>query len=167
MKHERFVCRGVLLAFVVALLLGLAGCQTTPPAPIDNKVVTLQKAGFIRTEEGWQLNLALNALLFDYASDQLTAEDKSAIASLSHSLLEVGIDRLRIEGHADKVGSTEFNRALSRRRADTVAREFVRNGIPPDNIVRQGFGFDKPIADNATTEGRAKNRRVVIIVPSF
>lgn len=160
-------CFRFLYLFVIVLALPLAACKSVPSDDGRARAAALRDAGFVQTEEGWQLNLALSALLFDTASDRLTVEDRDRIASVSRSLLGVGVDRLRLEGHTDNVGNADFNRALSQRRADAVAREFVVNGMPPNNITRQGFGFDKPIADNATAEGRAKNRRVVIIVPAF
>lgn len=66
-----------------------------------------------------------------------------------------------IEGHTDNVGSAAYNMALSQRRAKAVEDYLeTKFGIAPNRVTSQGFGLTKPIADNATEEGRAHNRRV-------
>lgn len=70
-----------------------------------------------------------------------------------------------IEGHTDSVGSAEFNRKLSQRRAEAVRRVLVRRyGVPAKRVTAKGFGAEKPILDNAAPEGRAANRRVVATI---
>jgi outer membrane protein OmpA-like peptidoglycan-associated protein len=76
----------------------------------------------------------------------------------------VGVERVIVEGHTDSVGSARLNEALSLRRAESVAQQLELSGMKPAGIERRGLGFDKPIADNATAEGRAQNRRVVVTV---
>lgn len=162
--HAR-MCR----ALAVSCGLCLAACATPPPpaAPTVNaeQVAAVKKLGFLQTEDGWQLDLA-SKLLFDTASDELGAADRSTIAEVAQALRRVGIDKVRVEGHTDTVGNAEFNLALSLRRATSVAREFTRNGWPEAGLMTKGFGLTKPISDNRTVDGRAQNRRVVIIVPS-
>jgi outer membrane protein OmpA-like peptidoglycan-associated protein len=68
--------------------------------------------------------------------------------------------RVRVEGHTDTVGNANRNRALSDRRARSVKAYLVQKGIDKDRLEYKGFGPDKPIADNKTKQGRAKNRRV-------
>jgi len=65
-----------------------------------------------------------------------------------------------IEGHTDNVGTAEFNKELSQKRADAVKQYMVEKGIDANRITAKGFGFDRPIASNDTEEGRQKNRRV-------
>jgi len=67
---------------------------------------------------------------------------------------------VRVEGHTDSTGAHAYNMDLSDRRAQAVVKYLVDRGIAPERLVSQGFGPDRPIADNATKEGRAKNRRV-------
>jgi outer membrane protein OmpA-like peptidoglycan-associated protein len=96
--------------------------------------------------------------------DTLTPDGRDALRTVARTLRELGIDHLRVEGHTDTIGPAAYNRKLSQRRAESVARELARAGISDDAIERVGFGHRKPAADNATAEGRAQNRRVVITV---
>ena len=67
-------------------------------------------------------------------------------------------------GHTDNVGSDAYNQALSERRTASVKDYVVKKGVAGTRVSGQGFGESKPIADNKTAEGRAKNRRVEIKV---
>lgn len=71
---------------------------------------------------------------------------------------------MRILGHTDNTGSLELNSNLSNARALSVANFMFNNGIPFANVQTQGMAYYNPIADNSTVEGRAKNRRVEIIL---
>ena len=72
-----------------------------------------------------------------------------------------------VEGHTDSQGSAAYNLALSMRRADAVRDYLVRKGHPADMVRANGIGQDSPIADNATSEGRANNRRVEVVLGSM
>ena len=74
------------------------------------------------------------------------------------------IAEIRIIGHTDSRGADDYNRVLSERRANAVARHLADNGIPAKLIVVEGKGESRPIASNDTEEGRARNRRVEIDV---
>ena len=69
------------------------------------------------------------------------------------------ITKLRIEGHTDNVGAAEANLTLSGQRALTVKNAAIAKGVAKDRLIAAGFGQNKPLADNSTEEGRAKNRR--------
>jgi outer membrane protein OmpA-like peptidoglycan-associated protein len=69
-----------------------------------------------------------------------------------------------IEGHTDSTGSDDTNLQLSKARADAVASYLTSRGLPQDRITTQGLGSSRPVASNDSTEGRATNRRVEIIV---
>jgi outer membrane protein OmpA-like peptidoglycan-associated protein len=72
--------------------------------------------------------------------------------------------RFAVEGHTDSVGNYESNRTLSLQRAITVRDYLISQGVPASTINVEGLGSDQPIADNGTAEGRARNRRVEIIL---
>ncbi len=69
-----------------------------------------------------------------------------------------------ITGHADAAGTTTYNQALGMRRAESVKSYFVGQGIPAEMIETSSMGESVPVADNATPQGRAKNRRTEIFI---
>lgn len=105
---------------------------------------------------------------FAFGLDQwdLSEEGKKALAEVAESLRQD--DRwfiMRIEGHTDDVGSAAYNEKLSLKRALACASYLVTyNGVDPARIFVKGLGEADPIAPNTTAEGRAKNRRVEILV---
>ena len=71
---------------------------------------------------------------------------------------------LVIEGHTDNVGGAQFNLEVSRKRAEAVKRCLLdKAGISEVRLTTVGYGLSRPIADNSTEEGRAKNRRVELV----
>ena len=156
--------------WIAVLGCGLAlGCTTVPPEPVPvpspkvTRITTLKQLGFAPGSDGWELNLGVK-LLFDLDVDALSDDGLASVSEVARTLRSLGIERIRIEGHTDSVGTAKYNAGLSQRRADSVARQLVKIGWPDDAIERRGFGADKPIADNATAAGRSQNRRVVIAV---
>jgi OmpA-OmpF porin, OOP family len=75
-------------------------------------------------------------------------------------LQENGDLKLRVEGYTDNQGNAAANQALSEKRAQAGLAWLTANGILADRLKAQGFGQTKPIADNGSEDGRAKNRRV-------
>ncbi len=157
------------IAAVFAITL-FGGCASTPaPAPpppivqpsLATKLIDL---GFEKTDEGYVLNLP-GPLLFETGSDVLGENAKVVIAKLANDLRTLEIKKLRLFGHTDNVGTVEFNRILSTKRAESVAHAVSQHGFAQENLERRGFGFDRPLGSNDTPEGRAKNRRVAVIVP--
>jgi outer membrane protein OmpA-like peptidoglycan-associated protein len=71
--------------------------------------------------------------------------------------------KLNVEGHTDNVGTAAANKTLSEARAKSVVAALVGQGIAADRLSPVGYGQDKPIADNNTEEGKAKNRRVELV----
>jgi outer membrane protein OmpA-like peptidoglycan-associated protein len=71
--------------------------------------------------------------------------------------------KISIEGHTDNVGTPESNKALSDERAKAVLAAIVLKGISNSRMTAVGWGQEKPVADNRTEEGRARNRRVEIV----
>jgi OOP family OmpA-OmpF porin len=69
-----------------------------------------------------------------------------------------------VDGHTDASGTEEANLAISRLRADAVRRALVAGGVAAERITVVGSGEASPIADNDTREGRARNRRVEVVV---
>jgi len=112
-----------------------------------------------RTENGILVNMK-NDILFDTNSAELKGEAVSQITQVGDILAKYADNRIRIEGHTDSSGSDALNETLSRKRADSVRTVLVSRGVREEQITVVGNGESKPIADNATKDGRAKNRRV-------
>lgn len=117
---------------------------------------------------GKQIDQAGRAILYGihFATDSAELQGNS-VTSLTQvaSLMRrrPGL-RLRIEGHTDSTNTDHYNLDLSRRRAESVVRWLGQNGIASTRLEAEGFGKQKPVADNATAQGRALNRRVEISV---
>ena len=71
--------------------------------------------------------------------------------------------KVRVEGHTDSIGEAAANQELSERRAKAVAEALATLGVDPGRLVPVGFGESRPVADNGTESGRAKNRRVDLV----
>jgi OOP family OmpA-OmpF porin len=107
-----------------------------------------------------RLTLHIN---FDTAKATLRPDAQPTIAQII-ALLQGAPDlKLSIEGHTDSVGDPKSNKALSESRAKTVMDAVVRGGIDAARLSAAGYGQEKPVADNSTEEGRAKNRRVELV----
>lgn len=171
--HHIPLGRNLLAVMLVLVLAWLAGCETKPVAAIApaapeptraEKVRTALKAmSFVEEPDGWHLSLPA-PLVFEFDSDTVASHARDNLLRIARELRELGIDRTLVRGHTDNVGTRDYNLGLSKRRADAVAKVLTEGGFPADRVEATGLGFSMPLADNATAEGRAKNRRVVIIV---
>lgn len=101
---------------------------------------------------------------FDSGSTRLSAEAMELLDTAVVVLLANPATRLIVEGHTDDLGDETTNLTLSQARADAVVEHLVAGGVAEDRLVAVGFGQSAPIADNATEEGRAANRRIVFVV---
>ena len=99
---------------------------------------------------------------FAFDSAVLTAEDKATLDAAAARLKELQFVEGTAIGHTDNIGTAEYNQKLSERRAQAVVDYLASKGVYPGRIKPIGMGLTKPIADNATEEGRAQNRRVTI-----
>lgn len=105
------------------------------------------------------LNMPGN-VTFDVDSDGLKTEFFEVLDSVALVAQEFDQTVLIVDGHTDSTGSAEYNQGLSRRRADSVARYIINQGVAPVRIEAYGYGEQYPVATNNTTEGRQQNRRV-------
>ena len=103
-------------------------------------------------------------VLFDFGKYDLRPEAREKLAKLSGIILAHSGLELAVEGHTDNVGSDELNQNLSEKRAETVRAYLIQQGLAGASVTSRGFGETAPVADNATTEGRQRNRRVEIVV---
>ncbi len=109
-----------------------------------------------------QLDAALadRTIEFDPGTARLTAAGVQVLESMLPLLAQFAGRRFEVTGYTDSEGQPSRNRALSFERALAVKNYLVSRGVAADSIVPQGAGADKPLGDNATPEGRARNRRI-------
>lgn len=116
------------------------------------------------TERGWQLTLGGDAL-FDANQTTLKPDARRALWDLGRFLSQYPQHEVLVEGFTDSVGSEELNQALSQMRAQAVKDVLVEQGVARERIATRGLGEAYPVADNATAQGRERNRRVEILIP--
>jgi len=103
---------------------------------------------------------------FDVGSYTLKSQFRNTLDTIAQSMTQYPDSLIDVYGHTDSTGSDAFNQTLSENRAQTVANYLSTRGVSSSRIRSQGFGKTMPVADNATEEGRRRNRRVEVkIVP--
>src|SRR4029453_5973156 len=119
---------------------------TPPPPPAATKVTYAADA------------------FFDFDKAVLKPEGKAKLDDLVSKMQGINLEVIIAVGHTASVGSDAYNQKLSVRRAEAVKSYLVSKGIEKNRVYTEGKGEKQPVADNRTTEGRAKNRRVEIEV---
>jgi len=131
------------------------------------KEVLKEEAENAMKEEKEHFKIALEKLmkqnLFDFDSDVIKEENFANLDAIADFLKEYDNIKVTVEGHTDNVGSEEYNKGLSERRAEAVGDYLINKGIDGSRITTEGFGFAKPVASNDTEEGQAQNRRTEMI----
>lgn len=127
-------------------------------------IAELQRRGadVRETERGVVVNLP--DVLFDFDSADLRRDAIRAIREIADVARGYPDRRVSVEGHTDSVGTIKYNQWLSERRAQSVTRELVAQGVPNRRLRTYGFGESDPIASNRTDHGRGRNRRVEVIL---
>ncbi|BEP94006.1 OmpA family protein [Acidovorax sp. A79] len=115
-----------------------------------------------QTERG--LLVTLGDVLFAFNKAELSAQAGPRLDKLASFLKQFPDRKLLVEGYTDSVGSDGYNQDLSDRRAQSVRDALVQRGVDNSRITARGYGKAHPVADNASPEGRAMNRRVEIVI---
>jgi outer membrane protein OmpA-like peptidoglycan-associated protein len=100
---------------------------------------------------------------FDTGKATIKPESQPIVNQIVALLKQNASLKLSIEGHTDNVGDAKSNKTLSENRAKTVMASLVASGISAERLSAAGFGAERPVADNRTEEGKAKNRRVELV----
>jgi outer membrane protein OmpA-like peptidoglycan-associated protein len=103
-------------------------------------------------------------VLFRFDRADLTPEARSTVREIADVVKGVSNRSIAIEGHTDSIGTVMYNKRLSEDRARSVENELGVSGVPRERMRSRGFGEGSPIATNNTEEGRARNRRVEVII---
>lgn len=135
-----------------------------PPAPVSKCPGT--PAGIAVDKDGCPIKgtITLEGVNFETNKAELTAESRPILDDVAVGLSKYPRLRIEVQGHTDAVGSAPYNLTLSQHRAEAVRDYLISKGVSPAELTAVGYGKTKPIADNKTAEGRAKNRRVVLVV---
>lgn len=118
----------------------------------------------IKPEEKAALKKAFDNLLFETGKAVIKTSSYSALNELAKVLINNSQANIYLEGHTDDVGEDNANLTLSQNRSDAVKQYLVDKGVDDYRITTDGFGENRPIADNTTDKGRALNRRVEMAI---
>ncbi|MEU6933046.1 OmpA family protein [Streptomyces sp. NPDC046385] len=143
------------------------GATLAPAKILDIKQIVEEQGGEQRREDtNVDVTFALQAeVLFAKDSAKLGPAATARIAAIAAEINKQGSGRVRVFGFTDNLGSYEHGLKLSKARADAVQLELAKNLDPGTTFDIRGYSEDYPIADNATEEGRKKNRRVEVSFP--
>ncbi len=109
-------------------------------------------------------SIVLNNIFYDTDKFDLKSESKVELGKLISFLNKNPKIKFEISGHTDNVGTKPYNQTLSEKRAKSVYDFLISNGIPITRMTSKGYGDSKPVADNASEAGRAKNRRTEFLI---
>lgn len=137
-----------------SLLLGVRYAFNVAPPAVEAPAVPTARAEAARTY----------LVFFDWDRADLTDRARQIIAEAASASQRVAVTRIEVSGHTDTTGSAAYNQTLSVRRAETVAVELVRLGVPRAAITTQGFGFSRPLVATGPNVREPQNRRVEIIL---
>ena len=139
-----------------SLLIGLRYAFNVPPPPAEAPPPAPPPA----SAEAAHTYL----VFFDWDRADLSERARQIIAEAARASTDLKTTRLVVSGHTDTTGTARYNQGLSVRRAQTVAAELVRDGVPQAAITTQGFGFSKPLVTTGANVREPQNRRVEIVL---
>jgi outer membrane protein OmpA-like peptidoglycan-associated protein len=125
---------------------------------------TLSQLASVRREARGLIVTLPGSIYFDVNKSDVKPAMRARLTEIAKALASVPEQRVLVEGHTDSDGSAEYNLQLSRLRADSVRSVLVAGGVSPDRIESKGYGETRPVATNATSGGKAQNRRVEIVI---
>ncbi len=131
---------------------------------MDKQAQELERLAEVRrTEEG--LVAKLNSdLLFDTNSANLKSSTAANVDQVAAVLKKYPENNIRVVGHTDADGSESYNLQLSQRRAQAVASKLTMSGVPTQYVRSLGEGESQPVSDNRSAAGKARNRRVELVI---
>ena len=129
---------------------------------VDASTVGESKVTVENTAQG--IRLTMQNLKFKADSAELLSGEDSRLNDIAELLKMVPEQMILIEGHTASVGNPKGEMQLSIERADSIKKALVKRGVGKDKIICKGSGGTKPVSDNSTPSGKAKNRRVEITI---
>ncbi len=136
----------------------------------DTFDIRVADAGAVNRDMGSDLktncHVAVYGVLFDFNKSTLQPASDPVLQQILDLLKKSPTQKIEVQGHTDNVGGDAYNQTLSEARAKAIVTWLTQHGIDAGRLTAKGFGKTRPIADNATDAGRAKNRRVEIADPN-
>lgn len=133
-----------------------------PEGGVEGRLLSfIRNDGNTVSETTW---FDFDRLSFDPGSARLRPESQEQLNNIAAILAAYPNVHIKIGGYTDNIGGADRNLQLSRDRANTVMAELARRGVSLDRLAADGYGEQSPIGDNSTEEGRARNRRVSMMV---
>lgn len=157
----------VLTAFVG--LAGVSGCkkkkevatpEVTAPAATGGGTTESTDSKVVTDGAAHELLLSLERVHFALDTSELTEPSREALVAAAAALEKLPSVSLYVEGHTDDRGTSEYNVALSERRAQAVVEYLTRLGVAPARLSILPFGMERPLATGTDDHSRAENRRV-------
>ena len=137
------------------------------PLEKPGKLPKLEMVPPVPSIEANSLLITLDSgVLFDVDKYDVRPKAEEVLKNLAIVLKEMDVKNFEIDGHTDSDASDEYNQVLSEKRANSVKNFLVSQGVTAE-ITTKGYGESKPVASNDTAEGKQKNRRVEIIIPTI
>ncbi|QEC51817.1 OmpA family protein [Anseongella ginsenosidimutans] len=171
--------RILVLLFIGITLAGIHACKSRKTvksfspgeafsvSSADSQLVELKRqlpqAEISRVPKGIKVTFA-SGILFAVNASSLSSPAQEYLEKLAGVLQRHPAGRILIEGHTDITGTTDYNKTLSEKRAESVKTYLVNQGIVPDRINTAGYGEARPVATNSTPQGQEKNRRVELFI---
>jgi len=142
------------VAMVAVVSAGLTGCASSLFAGPEIQAR--------ETESG--LQLSFGPTFFDYNTAEIGDQGQREVELIAKLLRQKPRRPVVIEGHTDDIGSEDYNLALSMARAQAVKQALITHGVEGDRLILSALGETEPLAFNTTEDGRARNRRVEVII---
>lgn len=136
----------------------------TQKAEAQNMLLQQELAALQAEKTDRGMVMTLGDVLFETGKADLMPGAMNTINRLAQFMRQYTDKTLQIEGHTDSIGSASFNLRLSEDRANAVRSALLAEGVSNSRMETTGFGLGKPVATNATAEGRQRNRRVEIVI---
>jgi len=168
------------LFLLVVLVIGttgmLAGCASlggsNPPPTPRGQIGQMSKFNINEASEQ-EIYTALyrdgsvaisGGILFAFDSAKINPGAEAIVAKIAGMMEQNPTLEIAVVGYTDNTGDFNYNLGLSKRRADSIVTQLVRDGVARDRLAGVGVGPLNPIASNATEQGRAENRRVELVL---
>jgi len=161
----------ILLAAVA--LTVLSACSSVAPVSVDpmsglesalRKDIENSGATVSRLSDDELKVMIPSSVLFDFDSFAIKPGFSTFIQKIAATLVANENVKVGVNGYTDNVGTSDYNQKLSERRAAGVSDQLTKNNVAANRLVAKGYGMTDPVADNASADGRAKNRRVELVI---